>query len=182
VLLASTAAVGRHNLAPRARLAALLALSAAPNGLLAAASAALKRLAERERAARTPLPASTPQPARRPEAGQPFMNILPEMLPGGDLRSGLPGQAADFEDQPPERFELPLLPEIGWLAGSLRETYDLSTCFPRACWLAERPPASQALAQLNELVATLESQSERWGVLISSGPLENGLATLIERI
>jgi hypothetical protein len=44
VLLASPAAVGRHNLAPQARLAALLAFNAAQSGILGSACAALKRL------------------------------------------------------------------------------------------------------------------------------------------
>jgi hypothetical protein len=163
LLLASPAAIGRHNLGPRARIAAALSISAGQGGLLSAASTALKHLSDRERAARQPLPANK--------------NSQQHILPLPDqFESDQPGEEIE-----PERFDLPSLDEISWLA-SAAPNGDLSTCFPQARWLKDRPPAAGAVLILNGLLSTLEHHPDQWGLLVSSGPQETGLATLIERI
>lgn len=164
LLLAGPAAVGRYNLAPRARAAALLAVNAAQGGLLASARAGLHQLAERERARRQPLPSKP--------AGQ---HLLP--LPQ-DFNSGAAAPAQDAPE--PERFDLPLPEEITWLA-SAAQADGLQDHFPRAQWAADGPPATGALLLLIGLLSALEARSDDCGLLLSSGPQETGLITLLER-
>jgi len=84
LLLASPAAVGRYNLVPRARVGAKLALSSTPNGLLAAARAALESAGQEMGDVRMLAAARRINTTGDPFPGAQWISPGPE-LPSGDF-------------------------------------------------------------------------------------------------
>ncbi len=160
LLLGSPKAVGRYNLLPAARLSLRMALSGPAQELPAAAVSNLH--------ART----QTAQKAAARKA---------EAL-ASTLSAGNPDLANPIDES--EIQELPAPESVDWLASDFAfEIEDIAAVLPQARRLIALPPApTGCLFLLDALLKALANSQKHWGLLLSAGPDQNGLATLIERL
>ncbi len=82
-------------------------------------------------------------------------------------------------EEPEQGEDFPKIEEIKLLAGSAGAA-GLAETFPQAEWVEGQPGG--IYAQLDGLAAALESKQENWGLLISQGPHDSGLVTLVQRV